>query len=245
MRKQYLIASILSWISFVAGQYGTTTTGPEMATSSPTTSHSASSSTQTVDVGEHGFTFDPDTLNVAAGDKVEFHFYPGNHSVVQADFSRPCHPLSDSSFFSGFIGPTSGESKTVFTITVNNTDPIWYYCGQIGHCQAGMVAVINPPTSGSDSLAVFKAEASNATGESVPFHVQGGTLSTESATTSSSPEATSSPTSTMSPTGTSSSSPSPSPSPSPTTTNSAANVRAYHDRHAMSICFFLVACFLM
>ncbi|KAJ5715281.1 uncharacterized protein N7483_012462 [Penicillium malachiteum] len=97
-----------------------------------------------IDVGEDGFSFDPASLSASVGDTVEFHFYPQNHSVAQASFDDPCHPLNSSGFFSGFV-PTSEESKTVFTLTINNTDPIWYYCGQEGHCQAGMVGVINPP----------------------------------------------------------------------------------------------------
>ncbi|EAU36269.1 conserved hypothetical protein [Aspergillus terreus NIH2624] len=138
----YLIVYIgLMQLQLAGAQSGTATseTSSSMGTSTP-------SAVQTVDVGEHGFSFDPDTLQVAPGGKVEFHFYPGNHSVAQASFDRPCHPMSDSSFFSGFIAPTSGESDTVFTVTVNDTTPIWYYCGQIGHCQAGMVGVINPPS---------------------------------------------------------------------------------------------------
>lgn len=30
-------------------------------------------------------------------------------------------------------------------VTLNNTNPIWYYYSQIGPCQAGMVGIINPP----------------------------------------------------------------------------------------------------
>lgn len=37
------------------------------------------------------------------------------------------------------------QIPVVFTITINDTTPIWYYCDHIGHCQAGMVGVINPP----------------------------------------------------------------------------------------------------
>lgn len=37
----------------------------------------------------------------------------------------------------------------LFLVTVNSTDPIYFYCGQIGHCQAGMVGVINPPCDGN------------------------------------------------------------------------------------------------
>ncbi|GAQ04125.1 hypothetical protein ALT_1446 [Aspergillus lentulus] len=76
--------------------------------------YAQSGAVHTVDVGEHGFTFDPDTLSVSPGDKVEFHFYPGDHSVAQAAFSKPCHPLNQSSFFSGFIPATNGESHQCY-----------------------------------------------------------------------------------------------------------------------------------
>lgn len=55
---------------------------------------------------------------------------------------------------SGFV-PTTEESVRITTkpikippktvVTLNNTNPIWYYDGQIGHCQAGMVGITNPP----------------------------------------------------------------------------------------------------
>ncbi|KAJ5935212.1 hypothetical protein N7466_004759 [Penicillium verhagenii] len=147
-----LILALFCWLPVLNAQYGgdqstsTTTTAPSSTSdTSSSTSASSSSAVHSVDVGEDGFTFDPDTLTVSAGDKVEFHFYPGNHSVAQSSFAKPCQPLSDTSIFSGFVAPTSGESDMVFTLTVNDTDPIWLYCAQIGHCQAGMVAVINPP----------------------------------------------------------------------------------------------------
>lgn len=40
----------------------------------------------------------------------------------------------------------------MFLVTINTTDPIYYYCGQIGHCQAGMVGVINPPCDQGNSF---------------------------------------------------------------------------------------------
>jgi hypothetical protein len=40
----------------------------------------------------------------------------------------------------------------MFLVTINTTDPIYYYCGQIGHCQAGMVGVINPPCNQGNSF---------------------------------------------------------------------------------------------
>lgn len=146
-------------------------------TASSTDSGSASSTTQSVDVGEDGFIFNPDTIHIPAGGVVEFHFYPGDHSVVQAAFDNPCHPMSDTSFFSGAI-PATNDRKPVWSLTVNDTNPIWFYCGQVGHCQAGMVGVINP--SGSDTLDAFKSAASSANGESVPAMAQGGILGTPS-----------------------------------------------------------------
>lgn len=135
---------------------------------------------------------------------------------------------------------------------MNDTKPIWYYCGQVGHCQAGMVGVINPPSvsrgqrvywmmrltltraSGSDSLEAFKSAASNANGDSVPSKVQGGTLSTSSPKSSST---STSETSTHSSTATTSASPTTTNSPSPTATNIAGNLQASADS---SIVFVLV-----
>ncbi|KAJ5138059.1 hypothetical protein N7526_004292 [Penicillium atrosanguineum] len=165
-------AFVLMWTQLVSAQYGgggetsmTTTT-----TAATTKSSSSLSSVQTINVGKSGLKFSPDTLNVAAGDKVEFHFFPGDHSVTQASFDKPCRPLSDSSFSSG---------PPVFTLTVNDTKPIWFYCGQVGHCQAGMVGVINPG-SGANTLSAFNTAAGSTTGSSVPANIQGGILGKES-----------------------------------------------------------------
>ncbi|KAJ5319782.1 hypothetical protein N7508_000065 [Penicillium antarcticum] len=165
-------------------QYGSNDTSMT-TTASTTTTGSASSSTHKVDVGKNGFTFDPETLTVAAGEKVEFHFYPQNHSMTQASFDNPCHPISASSFSSGFM-PTTKASETVFTLTINDTTPLWFYCGQIGHCQAGMVGVINPPSNGQDTLDSFKKAANTAVGSTIPASVQGGILEKSGAETLSS-----------------------------------------------------------
>jgi plastocyanin len=59
-------------------------------------------------VGGSSFTFSPDTLTISPGSKVEFHFQPGDHSVTQASFANPCHPISDTGIFSGFVPGSSG-----------------------------------------------------------------------------------------------------------------------------------------
>jgi hypothetical protein len=50
------------------------------------------------------------------------------------------------------------QDKT-FTIKVTNDKPVWLYCSQNQpkpHCAAGMVAVINPPAQGPNTLDAFK-----------------------------------------------------------------------------------------
>ena len=45
-----------------------------------------------------------------------------------------------------------------FTLTVNDTNPIWVYCATPGHCTSGMVMAINAPSSGN-TFAAFQAAA--------------------------------------------------------------------------------------
>lgn len=116
MARVFRLIMILFWLPIISAQYGggqssssTTTTPSSTSQSSSSTSQSSSKAVHSVDVGEKGFTFSPDTLTVAPGEKVEFHFYPGDHSVAQASFDNPCHPSSDTGIWSGFQNPTSGE----------------------------------------------------------------------------------------------------------------------------------------
>lgn len=72
----------------------------------------------------------------------------------------------------------------VFTLTVNDTDPIWMYCPILDDCQLGMVAVINPPSTGQ-TLDQFRAAAKTANKSTHPAMVQGGIISAEKASSSS------------------------------------------------------------
>jgi plastocyanin len=103
----------------------------------------ASQTVHNVNVGQSGLSFSPNSISAAVGDIVQFTFFPGGHSATQGAFDTPCNPGSVSNgFFSGFVDPSSGN---VFQVTINSTDPIWFYCSQVGHCEAGMVGAINPP----------------------------------------------------------------------------------------------------
>jgi plastocyanin len=95
-------------------------------------------------VGSTGLAFSPDSITAAAGDTLVFRFYPGHHNVVQGSFSTPCS-YSSPGFYSGFTDSASGEASQIFTVTVNDTNPIWIYCSEFYHCQGGMSMVVNPP----------------------------------------------------------------------------------------------------
>jgi len=109
-----------------------------------------------------GLVFTPDNLEAAQGDMVTFRFWPKNHSVAQSTFGAPCAP-SNNGFWSGFVPTTSTESvaNSTFTYEVKNASaPVWFYCTQGMHCQAGMVGVINPPKTGPNTLAAYKNASS-------------------------------------------------------------------------------------
>ncbi|KAK6525002.1 hypothetical protein TWF281_011892 [Arthrobotrys megalospora] len=112
--------------------------------------------------------FEPAEIQAAVGDLIQFQFHPMNHSVVRASFADPCIPIEDSpagngtvGFFSGFMPVAeSAEVMPTFTIRVENDKPIWFYCSQGRHCQAGMVGAINP--TAEKTLADFTSRAAQA-----------------------------------------------------------------------------------
>ncbi|TYJ54296.1 hypothetical protein B9479_005055 [Cryptococcus floricola] len=109
----------------------------------------------TVLVGQNSTkTFTPSELTAAVGDTVEFQFVGGNHTVTQSTFADPC---TNSGFKSGFV-PGNADSPTSFSISINDTTPLWMFCGQTGHCKAGMVMSINAPSTGK-TFAAFQAAA--------------------------------------------------------------------------------------
>jgi len=130
--------------------------------------------------------FNPDTITANPGDMVQFHFYPMNHSVAQSSFASPCEPLaqgnaSATGFWSGFM-PVTAANKTmpVYTITVNDTNPIWFYCATAMHCQMGMSGVINAPKG--KTIAMYQSAAQSVAKSGVPALIEGGVASTNTTT---------------------------------------------------------------
>ncbi|KAI1779699.1 hypothetical protein F4818DRAFT_453693 [Hypoxylon cercidicola] len=124
-----------------------------------------------VTVGKGGqLKFEPETLAAQPGDTVTYQFFAKNHAVAQSAFNTPCQ-LQENGIFSGFTPNASPDvaAPTTFTITVNDTKPLWFYCPQTNgnHCQNGMVHSINAPLSGN-TFDAYKAKAQQAATPSTP-----------------------------------------------------------------------------
>ncbi|KAF0330075.1 hypothetical protein GQ607_002842 [Colletotrichum asianum] len=122
-----------------------------------------------VDVGLNGaLTFTPNDIKEPPRTFVEFSFNPRNHSVTQSSFDKPCEP-SANGFSSGLIPTALSPSGVTFSILVNDSKPIWFYCAQITgtHCQKGMVEAINAPDQGN-TLQAFTNLASKAPPSTLP-----------------------------------------------------------------------------
>lgn len=163
------------------------------SSSAPQPSQSGMHIVSVSNAGGTVFAFNPSTITAAKGDMVQFQFNPLNHSVVQGSFEKPCQPLSGG-FFSGFQSLSTGAtSMPSFTITVNSTDPIWFYCSQtvLTHCQQGMVGVINPTSD--QTFDMFQTAAKKTTNSISPPKAQGGVAGTVQAASSSSSSSSASP----------------------------------------------------
>ena len=126
------------------------------------------------------FLFEPENIVAQPGDLVEVHFLPKNHSFVQSSFDKPCQPINGNAFFSGFMPTNATEAPQVFSISVLDTKPVWFYCGQTvgNHCQMGMAGVINQDfNSATNTLTKYKENAKNSGPSTVPPKVQGGVIS--------------------------------------------------------------------
>ncbi len=93
-----------------------------------TTLTQTSAKTVKVTVGETGLQYVPDTILAKTGDAVQFSIFNVN-SVVQSSFSSPCEPLSGG-FNSGIFASCLEceiPAPHHFVLTINDTDPKWFY----------------------------------------------------------------------------------------------------------------------
>ncbi|KAJ7229892.1 hypothetical protein GGX14DRAFT_581568 [Mycena pura] len=114
--------------------------------------------------------FTPNNIIAKNGSVITFQFAgtPGNHSVTQSSFPKPCEPLAggfDSGNVQKLLNSTDNAMPTWNLTVTNDAKPIWFFCKQnkpAPHCNAGMVGVINVQP-GPNSLAAFVAAAQNDT----------------------------------------------------------------------------------
>ncbi|KAF3007709.1 hypothetical protein E8E13_009594 [Curvularia kusanoi] len=130
----------------------------------------------TVEVGESGLVFEPQTLTAVPGDIVVFELYP-SHNVVQGNYGSPCQS-NDNGFYSGPFSNTNNGAKR-FVINVTSNDPVYYYCSVQKHCENGMVGGINVPTSGQ-TIDAYKQAAASVQQSQTPSQLRGGQLLDES-----------------------------------------------------------------
>ncbi|KAF7339357.1 hypothetical protein MSAN_02149600 [Mycena sanguinolenta] len=127
--------------------------------------------------GTNKIFFDPANITANPRDQIVFQFQQKNHSVVQSSFADPCRPLNAGNasapqgFNSGFFPVDANQTDNfpTYTITVNDTVPLWMYCAQrtpVSHCGEGMVFSVNAVDNSTRNFAAFQsvAEALNGTG---------------------------------------------------------------------------------
>ena len=142
---------LVTFLPLALAQYGppadSSTSSTAAAAAPASTTSSSTSGVQTVTVGaNNALSYSPNTITAAVGSSIEFVFSPPTHSVTQSSFDSPCAPLANNTgFYSGLFNTASGTNANVFTITINDTNPIWFYCAFPSHCELGMAGVINPP----------------------------------------------------------------------------------------------------
>lgn len=168
----------------------TTTYGSYPGSADPTPV-SLEGQTHEVDVGLNGtLEYNPPFVMAQPRDKIVFKFHPKNHTATQSAFDSPCKPIINAdgtpTLDSGFM-PVAANSSDVptWTITVNDTKPLWFFCGQTGHCGKGMVFAVNPVQSSARNFSAFQNLA----------QVVNGTNSTGAASTPSNSSSSTSPSS--------------------------------------------------
>ncbi|KAJ6500550.1 Cupredoxin [Mycena sanguinolenta] len=112
-----------------------------------------------VTVGGTGIiAYTPNQVQANPGDIIQFTFKQKNHTVTRSTLESPCSPLvGEGAFDSGFV-PVADNVTSGFPqaqLTVQDTNPIFIYCRQTGHCGQGMVFAVNP----GNNFAAFQAAA--------------------------------------------------------------------------------------
>jgi hypothetical protein len=92
--------------------------GPTGAINSPTlTVQEGEITVHTIEVSNRTHYFTPNNIQALPGDIITFKFWPGNHSVIRAEYAYPCIPYEDlegngeGGFYSGVMSPDSQDVR--------------------------------------------------------------------------------------------------------------------------------------
>lgn len=125
--------------------------------------------------GDGSLTYDPPAIQAAVRDRITFEFRSKNHTITQSSFGNPCRKLEFTSttgqigFDSSFV-PVSADATEfpTYTVTVNDTAPIWAYCRQGPHCGLGMVFSVNADEASERNHEAFVTLAKTINGTAAP-----------------------------------------------------------------------------
>jgi plastocyanin len=125
----------------------------------------AQAATFDVIVGAGGLNYEPKSVNAAVGDTINFVFNvpKTNHTVTRSSFATPCVAATTPALVDSGYNAVVADDPTTFrnwSITLDSTDALWFYCAQGQHCKNGMVFAINP--TAEKTFDMFLANAKNA-----------------------------------------------------------------------------------
>ncbi|KAK4943393.1 hypothetical protein LTR10_017067 [Elasticomyces elasticus] len=109
----------------------------------------------------------PNNIEAPVGSMVQFQFHVKNHTVSESSFAAPCEKIASNltsvthpGLHSGFVPVSANGTFTpVYNVLINDTKPIWVYCGQTNHCQKGMAMVINQNSSSPNTIEKYISNA--------------------------------------------------------------------------------------
>nr|CEG04607.1 unnamed protein product [Fusarium clavum] len=130
---------------------GIITEAPAATPSSSASTTATQITTHTINVGAAGHKFTPNDIKADVGDIIEYRFYPDAHWVIRGDYDNPCIPYEyvDTNREGFSSGPEPVKAITDdaprYRVRVNDTKPIFFYCGATGSCvRYHMMGVVNP-----------------------------------------------------------------------------------------------------
>jgi plastocyanin len=124
---------------------------PSTYTPPPYTGSQSSGNNHTVIVApmQGVLRFVPPIISAQPGDTVHYVWMAKNHTVTKSSQLFPCNKTDDHPFASG-----THDAPFSFDETVNDTSPVFFYCGTPGHCEKGMWGTINPPLANNTNTSV-------------------------------------------------------------------------------------------